>query len=53
MSVFRTEYTVCFDSFIIYLSVTVVCQNERQNTVEIKISSKDRRNYSKSLQKSI
>jgi hypothetical protein len=42
VSVFRTEHTVCFDRFIIFLSVTVVCLNERQHTVEIKISSKDR-----------
>jgi len=49
MSVFRTEYTVCFNGFIIYLFVTLVCLNESQNTIEIKISSKDRRKYSKSF----
>jgi hypothetical protein len=53
MSVFRSEYTVYSDRFIIYSFVTVVCINECQDTIEIKMSSKDRRKYLKSLQNSI
>jgi hypothetical protein len=48
MSAFCTEYTVCFNGFIIYLFVALVFLNECQNTIEIKVSSKDRRKYSKS-----